>query len=98
MSTKTTKAYYFPAEIPEQVNELGYTEAAIRRMCRDGQLTHHRGRIALTADALTEIEYMTVRRADTRPQLEAVADEHDTPAPDPFRSTPRSRAAHQRSA
>lgn len=99
MSTKTTKAYYSPAEIAEQVNELGYTEAAIRRMCRDGQLTHHRGprgRIALTAQALTEIGAMTVRRADTRPQLEAVADEHDTPAPDPFRSTPRSRAAHAR--
>lgn len=99
MSTKTTKAYYSPAEIAEQVNELGYTESAIRRMCRDGQLTHHRGprgRIALTAQALTEIEDMTVRRAGTRPQLEAVADEHDAPAPDPFRTTPRSRAAHAR--
>lgn len=99
MSTRTTKAYYSPAQIAEQVDELGITEAAIRRMCRNGQLTHHRGprgRIALTTEALTEIEDMTVRRADTHPELEVIADEHDTPAPDPFRTTPRSRAAHAR--
>lgn len=97
--TKTTKTYYSPAEIAEQVDELGITEAAIRRMCRDGQLTHHRGprgRIALTTQALDEIEALTVRQAESRSGLEVVADQHDAPAPDPFRSTARSRAAHAR--
>lgn len=99
MSTVEEFRGYSPKEVAEMTGLYG--EHELRRMAAANEIAHHRGgrnRVVFFPEDIKALMRATRRtpvkkKAADQPQLESVTAEVEQL--DPFRSTPRSRAAHR---
>lgn len=87
---------YSPKEVAEMTGLFG--EHELRRMARAGEVAHHRGgrnKIVFFPEDIKALKQAT-RRAPAKTTASHLAPVAALEAqPDPFRATPRSRAAHR---
>ena len=102
MTTPTDFTGWLPAEVAEMTRGL-YSESQLKRMAGRGEIAHHRGSrnkvVFFRDDVRALLRHTAVRPAkaeDAAPAAPSV--EITAPVVSPFRTTSRSRAAHNEAA
>ncbi|RLY94771.1 hypothetical protein EAE32_06430 [Kocuria tytonicola] len=100
MSTTTDFTGWLPAEVAEMTRGL-YSESQLKRLAGRGEIAHHRGSrgkvIFFRDDVRALLRHTAVRPAQAETTTPAPA-ELTAPVVSPFRTTSRSRAAHNEAA
>lgn len=102
MSTPTDFTGWLPAEVAEMTRGL-FSETELKRMAGRGEIAHHRGArgkvIFFRDDVRALLRHTAVRPAQAEKTTPTPAPAEVTaPVVSPFRTTSRSRAAHNEAA